>query len=556
MAYNTVAQLITQALQELSLTSEVTLEHPADLTHGDFSCNVAMVLAKDAGKNPRELAEEIVGALSGHEDVAKVEVAGPGFINFHLSENYFTRATEEILANKEAWGRSTMHEGKHFLIEHSSPNLFKPFHIGHLVNNTLGESLVRLVRCAGAKVTALSWPSDVSPGIAKAVWGVIDKGWQDDLTIERIGEAYVHGVAHYDESDAVKKEVDALNVTLYNKDTSAPEWAVYEKGRKLSLMYFEGITQRLGSQFDGYIFESESEEAGKKIIKEHTPGVFEESDGAVIFRGSEYGSYDSVFINSAGFGTYLAKDIGLLGQKFSTYTFDQSVTLTDIEQKHHFELVRAAASQIDSQWSEKSNYLQHGRLRLTSGKISSRTGNVPLAEDILDTVEERARERMKENNRDADDATAEHIATAAVKYSIARVGMGKNITFDLEESLSFEGNSGPYLQYTHARARSILNKAEDTPLNAATRVGLAITDMERLLYRFPKTIERAAKEYEPHYVANYLIELASAFNSWYAHEQVLDGGEAQSYKLALTEAVATTIHNGLFVLGIKAPEKM
>jgi arginyl-tRNA synthetase len=514
-----------------------------------------MVLAKQVGENPRELAEKIVAAIPEHEDIATVEVAGPGFINFHLSESYFTRATNEALGSGEAWGRSAMYDGKHFLIEHSSPNLFKPFHIGHLVNNTLGESLVRLARFAGAKITVLSWPSDVSPGIAKAVWGAIDKGWQDDLTIERIGEAYAHGVARYEADETTKKEIDALNVTLYNHDTSAPEWRVYENGRKLSLMYFESITQRLGSKFDGYIFESESEETGKKIIKEHTPGVFEESEGAIIFRGSEHGSYDSVFINSAGFGTYLAKDIGLLSQKFSSYTFDQSLTLTDIEQKHHFELVRAAAAQIDPDLTEKSKYLQHGRLRLTSGKISSRSGNVPLAEDILDTVKKRALERMVENDREADDRVAERVATAAVKYAIARVGMGKNITFDLEESLSFEGNSGPYLQYTHARAQSILRKAESRKASDE-RGGLAVTEVERLLYRFPHVIERAVSEYEPHHVANYLSELASAYNSWYAAEQVLDGGEAEGYKLALNKAVATTLKNGLWLLGIEAPENM
>lgn len=553
----TITTLVRNALATLQLEGEVTLEHPADLTHGDVSCNVAMVLAKKVGKNPRELAEEIVAACAAHDDIARIEVAGPGFINIYLSDDFFTRQTQIVTEAGEAWGTNADGAGTKVLLEHSSPNLFKPFHIGHLVNNTLGEALVRIVRASGAEVTALSFPSDVSPGIAKAVWAVLDKKWQNDITIENIGEAYVHGVTAYKEDETAKKEIDAINTSLYNSEKGTPEWEVYAAGREISLNYFKHITAKLGSEFDNLIFESESEQVGKVVVHEHTPKVFEESDGAIIFRGSQYGLFDNVFINSAGFGTYLTKDIGLLKIKFETYDFDTSITVTDIEQKHHFELVKKAAENITPEWSEKSNYIQHGRLELTTGKISSRSGNVPLAEDILATLTQRVSDRMHESGREVDSQVAEQVAVAAVKYAIARVGMGKNITFDMESSLSLEGDTGPYLQYTHARAQSILRKAAESDVTAQQeRGGLMVTGVEKLLYRFPQVIARAAREYEPHYVANYLSELASAYNSWYAQEQVLDGGEAQSYKLALTAAVATTLKNGLWVLGIHAPDTM
>lgn len=551
----TIESLLQDTLKKLDLNGDIALEHPSDLVHGDFSCNIAMALAKETGKSPRELAEEIIDALPEHGDIEKVEIAGPGFINFHLSETFFTEQTKNILETGEKWGKSEGNKDKTILLEHSSPNLFKPFHIGHLVNNALGESLVRLARATGAEVVALSFPSDVSPGIAKAVWAVLNNNWQDDLTLKKIGEAYVLGVKSYEEDKDAKIQIEKINTSLYNSEKETPEWAVYENGREISLEYFKYITAKLGSEFSELIFESESETAGKKIVTENTPKVFEESDGAIIFRGSEHGLFDNVFINSAGFGTYLAKDIGLLSLKFEKYKFDKSVTVTDVEQKHHFELVKKSAEFINSEWAEKSEYIQHGRLELTSGKISSREGNVPLAEDILDSVEGRAIERMKENDKDVDEVTAQQIAVAAIKYAIVRVGMGKNIVFDMDTSLSFEGDTGPYLQYTQARALSILRKASEEG-NVDSRGGMTIAEIERLLYRFPNIVERAANEYEPHYVAHYLSQLAGAYNSWYAQEQVLDGSDSQNYKLALTKAVSVTLKNGLYVLGIEAPEKM
>ncbi len=560
-----ITSLLEQALEDAGVEvggTEITLEHPADLTHGDYSCNVAMQLSKRLGKNPRELADEIVTKLPESEWVDRVEVAGPGFINFFLSERFFEQSIAEVLNSKESWGKSSVQRGQRLLLEHSSPNLFKPFHIGHLVNNTYGEVLVRLMRFAGADVTALSFPSDVSPGIAKAVWGIMEMGVAESFTIEQVGEAYVKGVEAYKESEEVKTRIDEINKNIYNKQDS-PEYEVYKRGRELSLEYFNSITARLGSHFDKLIFEIEAEQEGKRIVLENVPKVFEESDGAIIFRGSEYGLFDNVYINSAGFGTYLAKDTGLLSIKFREYDFDKSILVTDIEQKQHFELVKKSAGLINKEWAEKSLFLQHGRLVLTTGKISSRSGGVPLAVDILDSVKSSALDRAQESGSEMTEESAEMVAIAAIKYAIVKVGMGKNITFDLEQSLSFEGDSGPYLQYTYARCKSVLAKAY--PHRNKERVVVQMPkdsqemqkmEVEKLLYRFPEVVERAATEYAPHYIANYLNDLASAYNSWYAQGKILDGTDAEHYKLALTEATAQTIKNGLKILGINTPERM
>ncbi len=538
--------------------AEIVLEHPADLAHGDYSCNIAMRLAKELGKSPRELAENIVSALPKSEYISKAEVAGPGFINFYLSKEFFERSLSEVIKEKESFGKGGQLKDKKILLEHSSPNLFKPFHIGHLLNNTYGEALTRIIGFAGADVVKISFPSDVSPGIAKAVWGIIETGVIDDFTIEQIGDAYVHGSNAYKEDANAKERIDEINKNIYKKDESTLEYKIYKRGRQISLEYFEQITERLGSEFNELIFETDAEIIGKRIVIENTPKVFEESDGAIIFRGSEYGLFDNVYINSAGFGTYLAKDTGLLSIKFSKYDFDKSVTITDIEQKQHFELVKKSAEFINKDWAEKSDYLQHGRLSLTTGKISSRSGGVPLATDILNAVNERAMVRATEAKSEMTNETAEMIAVGAVKYTIIKVSMGKNIIFDMEKSLSFEGDSGPYLQYTYARCKSVLAKAP--PKRGETNVQIPkdweVTNIEKLLYRFPEVVERAALEYEPHYIANYLNDLASAYNSWYGQGKILDGSDNEHYKLALTEATSHAIKNGLYLLGIETPERM
>jgi len=530
---------------------EPVMEHPADFSHGDFATNVAMVAAKDAGMNPRELAKKIVQELGTIEieNVEKIEVAGPGFINFHLSRNYYASVLQNT--SIETWGRNDSLQDRRVLIEKSAPNLFKPFHVGHLLNISIGESLSRLNRFSGADVTDVAYPSDISLGVAKAVWSILKNNKEDELSIAAMGEAYVDGTQQYGESEKAKKEIDAINIAL-NKKEKGDAWRVYETGRKLNLEYFEAITKRLGSEFAGMFFESTSGEIGKEIVLKNVPGVFEESQGAVIFKGEAYGLHTRVFITSQGLPVYESKDIGLLKQKFDTYHPDISIVITDVEQKQYFEVIKKAASLINETWGRNSVYWQHGRLRFVGGKVSSRYGNVPLAEELIEQVKAIVSEKQSRGDKNV----SEHVAIAALKYAFLRSGSGKNIVFDFEQSIAVDGDSGPYLQYTHARAVSVLEKAgEAMMINHSSLVPKEVAEFERLLPRFPAVVERAAFEYEPHHVTTYLTELASSFNSWYAKERIL-GDTHEAYKLMLTRAFATTMKNGLWLLGIEAPERM
>jgi arginyl-tRNA synthetase len=537
---------VAVALKSLGIEDvEPVIEFPAELSHGDYATNAALAGAKAAGENPRELAEKIVGELGDIEHISKIEIAGPGFINFHLSRDYFAKAVSEA---DEHFGKNASLQSKKILLEKSAPNLFKPFHIGHLVNISIGESLSRLMRFSGGDVTDVAYPSDISLGVAKAVWALIDKGIENELTINALGEAYVYGTQKFDEDESVKERVIAINKKLNAKE-SGDEWDVYQKGRELNLAYFKRITARLGSEFSDYFFESEAGEVGKVLVENHTGRVFKESEGAVIFPGEEYGLHTRVFLTSNKIPVYETKDIGLLKLKFEKYDPDFSILLTDVEQKQYFEVIKKAAELINPEWADRSTYWQHGRLRLEGGKISSRYGNVPLAEDLIEKV----KEIILEKKPDTESAVAEQVAIASLKYAFLRSGSGKNIVFDFEKSVSIEGDSGPYLQYSYARAKSVLEKGARE--QEAGHIPETVPAFERLLPRFPVVVERAAREYEPHYVTTYLTELASSFNSWYAQERII-GSPDEAYKLVLTRAFAQTMKNGLWLLGIEAPEKM
>ncbi len=527
---------------------------------GDYSSNIAMILAGRLNINPFKVAEKIVAILKKRKikNVEKIEVVKPGYINFYLTKKYFVDFVEDIIIKDKKWGQINFLKNKRYIFEHSSPNLFKPFHIGHLVNNSIGESLVRILKKAGADIKTVSFPSDISPGIAKTVWAINKKGWTNKITIENIGKAYVFGVKKYEESKEIKKEIDKINRQLYLKK-KFDGLDIYRIGQKISLDYFKKITKRLGSKFDDLIFESEAEIVGKKIVEKNIPKIFERSNGAVIFPGSRYGLFDNVFINSDGFGTYLAKDIGLLKIKFEKFNFDKSITVTDVEQREHFQLVKKTAELINREWGKKSDFIQHGRLRFSGGKISSRFGNVPLAEELIDSVKKKVFAKIAEQNFSTkkSEEIAEKVAIGALKYSILKSNAGKNIVFDFEKSISFDGDAGPYLQYTFVRTNSILKKIKYLKkIKNEERLG-DIPNVEKILLRFTQAIEQATKNYTPHHLANYLYQLASEFNSFYAKTKILDDKNKDYFNnIALTKAVNITMRNGLELLGIEMIDKM
>ena len=493
---------------ESILGKKVVLVHPKDLKNGDYTI-IADV----------ETAEEDLKKLEASklEEIDKVELVNKRFINIYLSQKFFQESLEKVIEKGENFGKGDKFKGERAMVEHTDPNPFKEFHIGHLMPNVIGSTIARIFEWSGAEVKQVNYQGDVGLHIAKALWANGD---------------YAKGNKAYEEDLEAKKEIQEINKKVYEK--SDPELNKrYEEGKKKSLAKFEEMYKRLGTKFDYYFFESETGEVGKKIVLENIGKVFEESDGAVVFKGS----HTRVFMNSQGLPTYEAKDLGNAKLKYEKYPYTKSLIVTGNEIKDYFKVVLEAMAQVLPELANKTLHLPHGMLRLSTGKMSSRTGTIISAEDLIDEVKTRVK-------------GDEQVAIGAIKYMILRQAIGHDIIFDFEKSVSTEGDSGVYLQYAHARACSVLEKAgsQGRTLNTDSQGPTLV----RLLYRFPEIIERAALEYAPNYITTYLTELASSFNNFYAREQII----GNDYRLAITRAFKIIMRNGLEILGIPAPDKM
>jgi arginyl-tRNA synthetase len=506
------------------------------MEHGDYSTNAALVGKLDA--------QALAGRLS-IEGVERVEVAGK-FINFFLSRRELMPREQEI---------AQPYAGKKVLVEYTSPNLFKPLHIGNLVGNILGESVARLYAAAGADVQRINYPSDIGLTVAKGVWGLQKLGL-DPALIADLGKAYVEGNAAYEDGSA-KAEIEEINRALY--EDSNPEWSRLRRaGIETSRAHLDGLCRKLGTEFDAEFFESEAAPIGKELVLANVGTVFEKSEGAVVYKGEQDGLHTRVFLNSQGLPTYEAKDLGLFALKLGAYPdFDITVTDTGSEQKEYFKVLYAAVRKVFPDTAGKTLlHTAHGFLKLTTGKMSSRLGNVITGESLIGDLIGASKEKMQGRELSSADRIAEQVAVGAIKYAALKQGNGRDIIFDPEKSLSLEGDSGPYLQYSRVRALSLLEKAREAGISAGTEDAPAqATALERTLLHFPAALERAARELEPHYVTTYLTELAGAFNSWYASERII-GGEHPRYGVLLAQAFEKTMSRGLHVLGIPAPEEM
>lgn len=550
-----IREVLARALQGLGMevsAADIPLEFPADIAHGDYATGVALSKAKQMGMSPRALAEKLVEAMGEIEGVEKISIAGPGFINFTLTPQAI--ATVTSAARTSQWGAESALNGRTIMVEYTQPNPFKPFHIGHLMSNAIGESVSRLLENAGAKVIRANYQGDVGPHVAKCLWGVRKLG-ADVHDADELGRAYVYGSSHYEEDSAAKAEIDALNKTIYAHSDPVID-KLYEAGRTASLQHFEVLYKILGTEFDHYFFESETAPKGEAIVRAH-PEVFVESDGALVFKGEEHGLHTRVFITSHGTPTYETKEIGLETLKEELYPqADTFVVDTAVEQKEYFAVVKTALGLIAPEIAKKLVHITHGMMRFASGKMSSRKGNVITGESLLTSLIEVASERAKDSRAENPQALAQAVAVAGIKFQILRGAAGKDIVYDEDRALSLEGDSGPYLQYAYARTQAIAEKAKATGITPLADTAAIPNDVARLLVRFPTIAERSAREYAPHHVTQYLIELAGAFNSWYAQEHILDGTPAAAHKVALTAAVGNTLKHGLWLLGIPAPEQM
>ncbi len=554
---------IKAALKTLGIEGvDFLVDHPTDKrTRADYFSNVALVAAKQLGESPFDIAQKIQAALPS--DFIKyfdmITVAPPGFINFHFLREFYAESLAIVLEEGDNWGKNDSWKGKKVIVEYTDPNPFKEFHIGHLFTNAVGESIARLFMMNGADVKRVNYQGDVGLHVAHSIWGMQQLGLTSDstFTARDLGKAYALGATTYKTDEAAAVVIRDINKKIYSREDALIN-ALYDAGRAVSLEYFETIYSLVDTKFDEYFFESEAGPRGKELVL-NNPTVFKESDGARIYDGEAKGLHTRVFLNKEGLPTYEAKELALAEiKKERLGDYDLSVISTANEINEYFKVLLCAMGEIYPDLAKKTEHIGHGMVRLITGKMSSRTGDVIAATDFINEVAKEALEKMKDSTDKENINLANDIAIAAIKYATLRGNILQDSVFDKDRALSFEGDSGPYLQYTYARILSVLEKAAFVGVVPKTDVIYPpISDVELLAYQFEEVIESALKERAPHKVTGFLTELAGAFNSFYANEKIADPtDEYAPYKAAVAKAVAITLKNGLWVLGIKAPDRM
>ena len=559
---DTLSRTITALVAELyGQDVDARLERP-DAKFGDYATNVAMQLAKPLGKNPREIAEELAAKLRESGEFSEVEIAGPGFINLRLSDG--------ALLGSLNVKPSPVHVGENYVIEYSCPNAFKELHTGHLYNTIFGDILARLIEGTGATVHRTSFGGDVGLHVAKCLWGMVatlggikpEKLAEVEVTpfarANWISQCYVKGAGEYEENIEAKQEIDDLNKTVYafhaENDHESPLAQLYWTTRQWSYDYFAAFYEVIHVDPMRYYPESETAPVGMDVVKEQrAKGNLKESEGAIVFEGDESKHlHTRVFVTSKGLPTYETKDIGVMWMEQADYGFDHRILITGNDQKEYMRVVFAAADTFQPGLGDKMTHLTNGTVRFADGKkMSSRLGNVSRAIDVVEVVREKVKEIIQ------DEALVDTVTLGAIKYVFAKYRLGGDIAFDIDETVSLAGNSGPYIQYAHARARSILEKASSVDRAALTDYTLDETERSLVckLTEYQEIVQRAALELMPHHICNYLYELAQEFNRFYEKSRVI-GSEQEAARVALVAQYADTLKSGLAILGIDAPERM
>ena len=533
----------------------VVLTHP-DAQFGDFATNVAMQLAGKVGAPPRDIAETLVQHIQKLPDVIQATVAGPGFINITMSDSYVWH-----MANQRT---VETYKGLNFVLEYSCPNYFKELHAGHLYQTLYGDAIARMVERSGATVHRTNFGADVGLSAARAMWGIVQnlEGEHPDklsdiapeLRTKFIADSYVRGAqADTSDDETAKQQIKDINKRIYDMhaqaDTSSDFAQIYFTTRDWCRDYFIQLYQQLEvDPFEKYYPESSTEQRGIAEVSSRIGTVFKESNGAIIFDGESEGLHTRVFITKDKLPTYETKDLGLILIEMDDFAFDRRVLLTGSEQREYMKVVWRATDKVMPGIEQKMTHLTNGLIRFGDGqKMSSRLGNVTTAMDVIGAV----RSAVKDTG---DEELNKNIYLGALKYELLKYALGGDIAFDPQNSVSMQGNSGPYLQYAHARACSILSKVTASP-EQSPQLDQAERTLVQKLSHYTTVVQQATQNLETHPICNYLYELAGEFNAFYEQSRVV-GDQREAIRAAIVTTYRDTLADGLSLLGIAAPTHM
>ena len=599
-----IRELLRTVISSLyHVEAEINLvEAPKD-TGADFATNIAMNLAKNLKRNPMQIAEEIREKtleldVANERKISEIEIAKPGFINIKLSDGFYKLELEKYQKNFLENISQDEYLEKTVICEFSDPNPFKILHVGHLYTSMVGDAISRIVEFAGGNVVRANFGGDVGLHVAKNMYALLQhKNEINDLMTttekaELLSKTYVEGATAYEEDEAAKEKIVEINKKIYRiaeagdsivseleelieRDASRAtldelELAkVYFWGRRASYQYFEDFYKKIGVKFDRYYPESTVVAKGLEMVtKGLGDGVYEESDGAIVFKGEKYGLHTRVFINKNGLPTYEAKDVGLIFTKWEDYHFDKSIIITGNDIIDYMKVVLKSVEQYAPELSKRTLHLTHGQVKLPGReKMSSRKGNFLKAVDVIELICEeliKVQEEISQNKGEPNPEEVDlRILLGAIRYAFLKYKVGGDIVFDVKESVSMTGNSGPYLQYSAVRAQKVLGKILESQVEKTNKkveqkewtLVVVEKNLIKKIMQYKNVLGEVVGELSPSKLCTYLYEIAQDFSRFYENVQVV-GSEYEVERGAIVLAYLKVLTHGLSILGIEIPEKM
>ncbi|HHW4950439.1 TPA: arginine--tRNA ligase [Streptococcus suis] len=558
-------QVITERLATIlpNLETEAIynlLEKPKSSEMGDVAFP-AFSLAKVERKAPQAIAADIVEKLdtTGFE---KVVATGP-YVNFFLDKAAIShQVLTDVITEKDQYGQLNIGQGRNVTIDMSSPNIAKPFSVGHLRSTVIGDALANIHEKLGYKPIRINHLGDWGKQfgmliVAYKLWG--DKAAVEADPISELLKLYVRINAEAEEKPELDEEARQWFKKLEDGDPEAHE--LWQWFRDESLVEFNRIYDKLGVTFDSYngeAFYNDKMDEGIQILEEK--GLLQESKGARIVDLESYNLPPALIMKTDGATLYITRDMATAMYRKRTYDFVKSIYVVGQEQINHFKQLKAVLKEMDFDWSDDMTHVTFGLVTKDKKKLSTRKGNIILLEPTLDEAISRALTQIEAKNPDLEnkEEVAHAVGVGAVKFYDLKTDRDNGYDFDLEAMVSFEGETGPYVQYAYARIQSILRKANFVP-SAENDYKLADAeswDIIKHIQNFSNVVERAGDKFDPSLIAKYAINLAQAFNKYYAHTRILDESPERDSRLALAYATGLVLKEALRLLGVKAPEKM
>lgn len=547
---------------------EAYIEIPKDVKNGDYAFP-CFRLAKALKKSPQQIASEIKEKIEIDGTILeKIEVLG-GYLNFYINKQVLTQEVlNEIAAEEGEYGKSKIGEGKNVVIDYSHPNIAKPFHIGHLRSTVIGQALYNVYEYQGYNVKGLNYLGDYGTQFGKMIEGY--KRWGneydiDENPIEKLTEIYVRINNLCKEDESVLEECRSNFKKLEEKDSYCVE--LWQRFRELSLTEFKKIYQLLGGRFDSWEGEAFIAPKAKEVIEilEKT-GKLIESQGAKIVDLEEKGINTPCIIEkSNGSTTYATRDLAAILYRARTYDYDKALYITSYEQVLHFKQVFEVAKLLglDEKYTKGLNHIPFGMVLLPTGKMSTREGNVIKLEELLNEAIQRAEAIIEEKNPDLENKkeVAKKVGIGAVIFNDLANSRVKDEIFEWNQILNFQGETGPYIQYTYVRTKSVLEKAGYLPrvkeIKSEKLLDEYSQNIVKLIYSFEDILVQVTDKDEPSILARYLIDLAKGFSSFYNENKIItEDKELQDARIYLTYSVGKVLKIGTSLLGIEMPDKM